>query len=222
MNKVSMSIQVVLFIAFVNLFLMYANDIGVIPNTTLYTDDTTLLASHRSLPVAYQDLQVGIDCVVKWMRRWKLRSNSAKTEIMCVVLNASPDVAHLQTFILHSPDDPTQIPITSRHKHLGVTLDSKLDWSHHFQNLEKRASSVVGILYGHLPHVFTGIPQDVNLHLLIVDFDFRCVLPCFTGCKSTPVRGRPPYPEVSILVFKVFTQRSTTNHSLLLTHQQIM
>ena len=47
------------------------------------------------------------------------------------------------------------------------------------------------------------------------------LLPYFTGCKSTPVIGRPPYPEVSILRFKVFTQRSTTNHLLLLTHQQI-
>ena len=49
-----------------------------------------------------------------------------------------------------------------------------------------------------------------------------CGLPYFTGCKSTPVIGRPPYPEVSILRFKVVTQRSTTNHSLLLKHQQIM
>ena len=47
-------------------------------------------------------------------------------------------------------------------------------------------------------------------------------VPYFTGCKSTPVISRPPYLEVSILRFKVFTQRSITNHSLLLTHQQIM
>ena len=50
-----------------------------------------------------------MDCVVKWMRRWKLRPNSAKTEIMCVVPNASSDVSHLQTFIFYFPYDPTPI-----------------------------------------------------------------------------------------------------------------
>ena len=32
------------------LFLMYVNDIGAIPNTSLYADDTTLLASHGVAP----------------------------------------------------------------------------------------------------------------------------------------------------------------------------
>ena len=70
---------------------------------------------------------------------------------------------------------------TLHHKHLGVTLDSKLDWSHHFQNLEKRASSVVGILYGHLPHISRECRKTFYHTYVLPIFLYCCVVWCGAG-----------------------------------------
>eukprot|EP00117_Sycon_ciliatum_P007452 scpid43917/ scgid10550/ Probable RNA-directed DNA polymerase from transposon BS; Reverse transcriptase len=68
------------------LFLLYVNDLTRVPNTSLYADDTTLVASELSLPMACNSLQSEIRSVVEWMRLWKLRPNAGKTVILCIPL----------------------------------------------------------------------------------------------------------------------------------------
>ena len=135
------------------LFLRYVNDLTRVPNTSLYADDTTLVASELSLPMACNSLQWEIRSVVEWMRLWKLRPNAGKTVILCIPPHPRSDLSHIGQYLFHFPDDRTPIPIVSHHKHLGVIFDSGMSWSHHLEYLERRTSSAVGVLYSHMSHL---------------------------------------------------------------------
>ena len=135
------------------LFLLYVNDLTRVPNTSLYADDTTLVASELSLPMACNSLQSEIRSVVEWMRLWKLRPNAGKTVILCIPPHPRSDLSHIDQYLFHFPDDRTPIPIVSHHKHLGVIFDSGMSWSQHLEYLERRTSSAVGVLYSHMSHL---------------------------------------------------------------------
>ena len=105
------------------LFLLHVNNLTRVPNTSLYADHATLVASELFLPMACNSLQSEIRSVVEWMRLWTLRPNAGKTVILCIPPHPRSDLCCIDQYIFHFPDDRTPIPIVSHHKHLGVIFD---------------------------------------------------------------------------------------------------
>ena len=74
-----------------------------------------------------------------WSTKWLMSFNPDKTEIMVF---SNTDIGHNFNFSLNG----NTIPITTNHKHVGVTLSSDAKWNIHIENIILNVSRHLGIL----------------------------------------------------------------------------
>lgn len=129
------------------LFNIFCHDIPVNESllTASYADDTLLMSQGSDLEFAIEQLQMGLDTVAEWFRRWGLRLNPGKTEA--------------KTFGLRRLDTDTQTKLTLNNaqipwkrtdepvKYLGLHLDTKLQWNAHINKKLNAAHSRLAQLY---------------------------------------------------------------------------
>jgi hypothetical protein len=136
------------------LFLVYINDIGdkLLSLSRLFADDTSFLTLSRlfaddtSFGYASQD-EAQIKYVINhdlhelgdWSKRWLMSFNPDKTEIMPFL-----NVENSTNFYFHF--DGKLIPLTSDHKHLGITFSEEAKWNKHVENLIKSVSKHICVL----------------------------------------------------------------------------
>ena len=66
------------------LFLVFVNDLpNLVPNVSLYADDTAVIDSATSLATLENSMQSKINAVVAWMRKWRLRPNVENKNNVC-------------------------------------------------------------------------------------------------------------------------------------------
>ncbi len=88
-----------------------------------FADDTALLAISPDYSKAVADLQVSLDAVMEWTRRWRICINSHKSVNTTFALRPH---GHLPVLL-----DGAIIPYHSTAKYLGVHLDERLSYAHH-------------------------------------------------------------------------------------------
>ena len=150
-------------------FLTYVNDLpSLVPDVSLFADDTALLCSDSSPSNLVTSMQTGINSTIAWMEAWKLRPNIAKTE--AILISPLPP-----TQPLHFPGANANVKIVHEHKHLGVIFDSHMSWSPQVQSVCKRASSSLGMLQPHCHHL-----NDHCRKLFFTSY----ILPIFDYCDT--------------------------------------
>lgn len=110
------------------LFNIYAADQPTSPNTTVaeFADDKAIISIHENPHIASQNLQLHLDLMAVWYKKWRIKVNQSKSQ-------------HT-TFTLRIPPCPSvsldniQIPSSQSAKYLGLTIDRRLTWSHHIKN----------------------------------------------------------------------------------------
>ena len=114
------------------LFLLYINDISdkLISLSRLFADDTSMSASSQNNTELKETLNHDLEELVVWSKKWKVKFNPDKTELLCIGKN-------MEDFNLRFGDSVI-LPVES-HKHLGVTLASNAKWSQHIDNICKTA-----------------------------------------------------------------------------------
>ena len=137
------------------LFLLYVNDLpSVVPDVSLYADDTGLICSDPSPAQLLLTMQHRINSTVMWMQTWKLQPNLDKTEAM-YISSSPPDQP------LYFPDSTMPIRVVTQHKHLGVMFDCKLSWAAHVNCVCKRTSSALGVLQPHCTTIILSFAHPV-------------------------------------------------------------
>ena len=133
------------------LFIIYMNDIT---NTTdhlkliLYADDTNIFLSHSDLDSLYHTMNTELTHITDWFRANKLSLNASKTNYMLF----SPKLPSHTNKITIDNNNISQVHTT---KFLGITIDDKLTWNHHINNVTMKASHATGTIYRvrqHLPY----------------------------------------------------------------------
>lgn len=112
------------------LFVIYVNDLFhfMMPHRCIaYADDTTLLTSNSNLDVLKQQTSLITDRAKIWFVSNKMKMNKEKT----------------QRLIFSTNNTVTQ---GARVKLLGITLDDKLNWSSHIEELSHKLSSKIFLL----------------------------------------------------------------------------
>ena len=127
------------------LFLIYINDLPNISKTLkffLFADDTNIYYEADNL----KDLERIVNKELKWLHHWlsvnRLALNISKTNFV----------------IFHPYNKPTKEFITIKInkkaiaeekyvKYLGVLIDSSLSWKYHIDNLTKKISRAIGVMY---------------------------------------------------------------------------
>ena len=122
------------------LFLCYINDIPTVVKSKikLYADDALLyrnINSDEDITILQQDL----NSLSQWAKKWQMNFNPSKCE--CLRISNKSNLPNLTYHI-----DYTNIQQVEHAKYLGVTIDQKLNWHEHINNVVKKGNSVLGFL----------------------------------------------------------------------------
>ena len=108
---------------------------------SLFADDVTILARHRSREEAAKEAQWAVDIVSKWSGRWKLELNASKSEVT-FFSTLRKEANHIPSVNI----DGVPIPFNPNPKLLGVTFDRELTFGPHVKRVSKEAVSKTKLL----------------------------------------------------------------------------
>ena len=107
----------------------------------MFADDTTIIHSAKNSTILIDKMNKELQNVSMWFKANKLSINVTKT--CYIIFKSKCSNAALHALYL----DSIQITPVEHTKFLGVEVDSSLNWKHHILCVEKKISSVIGVLY---------------------------------------------------------------------------
>ena len=123
-------------------FLVYINDLveNVDSDVKMFADDTSLFSVVCDEATTAQQLHRDLERVRLWAWQWKMEFNAIKTEE--VIFSAKRIKPHHPNLFLGD----TEVERKSEHKHLGLILDSKLNFQSHIREAIMKARRGIGII----------------------------------------------------------------------------
>lgn len=155
------------------LFLVYINDL---PNclcnasAKLFADDTNISVSARSLGELEPEINSELRNLNCWLKTNKLSLNIAKTEFM--VIGSRQKLRTEENNDIRIEIDSKTIERVRHTKSLGLTIDDRLSWSKHIDELCKKISSGVGALKQVRPFISTSTAVQIYNALILPYFDY--------------------------------------------------
>ncbi|EFA13335.2 putative RNA-directed DNA polymerase from transposon X-element-like Protein [Tribolium castaneum] len=141
------------------LFNLYINDIPRSSNTTLslFADDTALISQSWQAKIANTKIQSHLDKLSQFYNKWKIKINASKT-----TLTHFTHKKKFKTTTIHINNFP--ISPTPDTKLLGLTLDKKLTFTKHINNVINKAQTAYVTL---LPLLNYKSPLTIELKTYI-------------------------------------------------------
>ena len=108
-------------------FLVYINDlaVGLKCNVKLFADDTSLFTVVEDSNTAANDMNHDLNSISQWAHAWRMSFNPDPQK-QAVELTFSRKKIEIDHPVIHFNDIP--VKKVDEHKHLGITLDSKLSF----------------------------------------------------------------------------------------------
>ena len=106
----------------------------------LFADDASLFDSSESFYSSTSRINEDLETINKWAKKWKIKINASKTEGLLISRKGSRYATP------HVMLDGCQVNFITSHKHVGIWLNTKLDWKTHIENLALKANQRMGIL----------------------------------------------------------------------------
>ena len=126
------------------LFLIYINDLPdgitfickILPDTSLFPK---VLDTHNSQNILNSDLE----SISHWAYQWKLKFNPDPKKQANEVIFSHKSNTYMYPPVTFNNNTITKCP---HQKHLGVTLDSKIDFNIHMEQIIKKCNKVIGLI----------------------------------------------------------------------------
>ena len=128
------------------LFLIFINDLpdGITSLCKIFPDDTSLFSKVYDIDIPAKELNSHLEKISKWAFQWKMQftpdhnkqenkaffSRKEKTVLIPLLLSINNNV----------------IKKYSHHKHLGIALDSKVDFKFHVDQKIKKCYKLIGLI----------------------------------------------------------------------------
>ena len=126
-------------------FLIYINDLsdGLTSNPKLFADDTSLFSVIHDINSTANDLNSDLMKISNWAFQWKMRFNpdpnkQAQEVIFSRKINK---IDHPPLYF-----NQNLVKSSSTHKHLGMVLDTRLDFNLHLKNVQNKVNKTIGLL----------------------------------------------------------------------------
>ena len=127
------------------LFLIYINDLpnGIESICKIFADDTSLFSEVKDATVSHTQLNNDLNKISKWAFQWKM------------LFNPDPSKQAIEICFSHKRDNVSypslvfndnKVQLANSQKHLGLILDSKLDFNEHIDNKINKCNKVIGIM----------------------------------------------------------------------------
>ena len=108
---------------------------------SFYADDVTIWSSNSNIDKAFAQIQKALNRCLSWCTKWGLQISPPKSKTMVFSRkNRVPDPLKLLSI------NGQNIPIVPTHKYLGMTLDSKLSFGSHIDDIRSRCLRRLNIL----------------------------------------------------------------------------
>ena len=138
----------------------------------LFADDVTLVSSHKDISYLMKVIQDRINDIQCWAKKHCLKFSAEKTEAMFFTKKKKVRLDDFQI-------DNCNIKWVDTHKHLGLIIQNKLNWSAHVNYITERANIVlhqcknmVGKTWGltplHVKYIYCCIVRQILAYGIIV------------------------------------------------------
>ena len=120
------------------LFLIYINDLpnDLASNAKLFADDTSLFSVVENMPKSANELNNDLTRISTWAFQWKMNFNPDPTkQAQEVIFSRKVQNTNHPCLIFNH----NTISLSESHKHLGIVLDSRLDFKEHLEIILKKA-----------------------------------------------------------------------------------
>jgi hypothetical protein len=126
------------------LFSLYVNDMQS-PSRhvelALYADDTAIIATSRQPALLVKYLETYLSDLERWLREWRIAINDSQSSAMLFAKTGRRIQNPPNSTLFGEPIQWVDVA-----RYLGVTLDKRLNWSKHIDQVRKKAAQRLGIL----------------------------------------------------------------------------
>ena len=126
------------------LFLIYINDLSenLASNPKLLADDTSLFSVVKNVDASNIDLNSDLKKISKWAFQCKMNFNHDPTkQAQELIFSHKVQTTNHSLFF-----NENVVPQTTLQKHLGMFLDSKLNFSEHLKTILQKTNKTIGLL----------------------------------------------------------------------------
>ena len=127
------------------LFLIYINDLSddLSTNAKLFADDTSLFSVVRDINTSATHLNNDLRKISNWAFQWKMSFNPdpSKQAQEVIFSRKLQKISHPSIYFNNNP-----IEQVSSQKHLGMILDTKLNFQEHIKNILTKVNKTIGLL----------------------------------------------------------------------------
>ena len=137
-------------------FLIYINDLsdGLTANPKLFADDTSLFSVIHNINSTANDLNSDLMKISNWAFQWKMRFNpDPKKQAQEVIFSRKINkIDHHPLYF-----DQNLVKSSSTHKHLGIIIDTRLDFNLHLKNVQNKVNKTINLFRSFIrPHLDYG------------------------------------------------------------------
>ena len=165
------------------LFLIYINDLpdNLFSKAKLFADDTSIFSTVFDSSKSEDDLNNDLSTISKWAFQWKMVFNPDPNKQATEVVFSHKRNSDPQPDIFFNNNRVMNVPF---HKHLGLILDSKLNFSYHLQDKFSKANKGIGLIKKlfHMYHVKLFLPFTK----LMLDPILTMLMSYMTSLKTKP------------------------------------
>ena len=127
------------------LFIIYDNDLAenLSSNPRLFADETSLFSVVRDLNTSAIGINDDLKKIEAWAHQWKMSFNPAPLkQAQEVIFSRERNKPHHSDIIFNG----NPVKKSSYQKHLGMFLDSKLDFHQHIKGVYEKTSKSIGLI----------------------------------------------------------------------------
>ena len=127
------------------LFLIYINDLSenLASNSKLFADDTSLFSVVKNIDASNIDQNNDLKKISKWAFQWKMNFNPDPTkQAQELIFSRKVQTTNHPPLFFNE----NVVPQTTLQKHLGMFLDSKLNFSEHLKTIFQKTNKTIGLL----------------------------------------------------------------------------
>ena len=172
------------------LFLIYINDLenGIKSQVKFFADDTSLFSIVNDPNISATELNHDLNVVSQWAYQWKMTFNPDPNKQALQVIFSNKSTMQFQPLIYFNG---SEVKTVNEHKHLGLTIDSKLTFASHVNEKISKARIGLGIIKALSRYLSTKVldlifKMYVRPHLDFCDVIFHkpCIVNAFDSSTN--------------------------------------
>ena len=192
-------------------FIMYVNDLlthmsnEASVDMLMYADDTVLLTYDVDPEVAVQNMQTGLDEVLRWCRKNKLTVNPKKTKHMLVYRMANYELPQSLCSVMV---DGNNLGNVKSYKYLGVSLDHPLSLEEAVNDAYLKANRKIFTLKKIRPYITSSVAGLIYKQFVLPLLDYADFL-----FESAPKRATDQLDKLQRRALKIIDSGKHRNYN---------